>query len=304
MSSTTLLILAAGMGSRYGGLKQLDPVGQDGETLLDYSVFDARRAGFDRIVFVIRRDFEKVFREQVGRRYESRGDVDYAFQQLDMLPPGFSVPAGREKPWGTTHAIWCARDAVCGPFAAINADDFYGRDAFSQLAVWLNANSGNALPASFSMVGYRLDNTLSDHGSVSRGVCRVGDDGNLLNIVEQTKIESGAEGIRQVEPDGSVTRFSGNVIVSMNFWGLNPAIFPMLEDELQSFLHDHSGNPKSESYIPTTLGRLIERRLASVHVLKTTSAWFGVTYREDKPRVQASILELCRNGVYPGRLRE
>jgi NDP-sugar pyrophosphorylase family protein len=304
MSSTTLLILAAGMGSRYGGLKQLDPVGQDGETLLDYSVFDARRAGFDRIVFVIRRDFEKVFREQVGRRYESRGDVDYAFQQLDMLPPGFSVPAGREKPWGTTHAIWCARDAVRGPFAAINADDFYGRDAFSQLAVWLNANSGNAQPASFSMVGYRLDNTLSDHGSVSRGVCRVGEDGNLLNIVEQTKIESGTEGIRQTELDGSVTRFSGNEIVSMNFWGLNPAIFPMLEDELQSFLRDHSGNPKSESYIPTTIGRLIERRLAAVHVLKTTSAWFGVTYREDKPRVQASILELCRNGVYPGKLRE
>ena len=290
------------MGSRYGGLKQLDPVGQNGETLLDYSVFDARRAGFDRIVFVIRRDFEQVFREHVGGRYESRGDVDYAFQQLDMLPAGFSVPAGREKPWGTTHAIWCARDVLDGPFAAINADDFYGLDAFSKMAEFLKTNPSGTKPALFAMVGYQLNRTLSKHGSVSRGVCKVGDDNCLQHIVECTKIESGAEGIRQVESDVGITRFTGDESVSMNFWGLTPDVFPMLENELRTFLTESSANPKSECYIPNTIGRFIEQRIARVHMLKTDSTWFGVTYREDKPRVQESLVELCKAGVYPEKL--
>jgi len=290
------------MGSRYGGLKQLDPVGKNGETLLDYSVFDARRAGFEKIVFVIRRDFEKEFREHVGRRFESRGDVGYAFQGLDMLPDGFSVPSGREKPWGTSHAIWCAKDVVTGPFAAINADDFYGQEAFSQLAAFFKSNPGNHSPASFAMVGYQLRNTLSNHGSVSRGVCDVGEDGCLEDVVEHTKIESTADGISQAEPDGQITRFSGNEIVSLNFWGLTPAVFPMLESEFRTFLHDHPADLKSECYIPTSIGNMVEQKLAKVHVLKTNSTWFGVTYREDKPRVQASILELCRAGVYPNRV--
>ena len=298
----TLLVLAAGMGSRYGGLKQLDPMGPNGETLLDYSVFDALRGGFGSVTFVIRRDFEEIFRNQIGQRYEGRTEVRYVFQQLDMLPGGLTVPEGREKPWGTTHAIWCARDAVKEPFAAINADDFYGPEAYGTLSNFLMEAPMDSTPASFAMVGYKLSKTLSEHGSVSRGVCKTGPDGMLQHIIEATKIVKTAEGGEQIEADGSVTKFTGEEPVSMNFWGFMPSVFPMLEEELAGFLRDNLTSAKSESLIPNTVGRLIETKQATLRVLTSDSTWFGVTYREDKPIVMESLRKLIDAGVYPEKL--
>src|SRR5688572_9137994 len=219
--SLTLVVLAAGMGSRYGGLKQIDPVGPAGETVLDYAVFDALRAGFTRVVFVIRRDFESVFREKIGGRYADRATVDYVFQSVDALPPGFTLPANREKPWGTGHAVWCAREAISGNFAVINADDFYGADSFAQLGKFLapgGPSASSGMPR-FAMVGFQLANTLSEHGAVSRGVCTSGAAGELQSIVEQTNI--------QPTEVGAGKKFSGAEIVSMNCWGFTPALFPL-----------------------------------------------------------------------------
>jgi len=288
----TLLVLAAGMGSRYGGLKQIDPVGPTGETVLDYAVFDARRAGFGRVVFVIRRDFEKLFREKIGARYEGRIAIDYVFQSLDALPAGFTVPAGREKPWGTGHAVWCARDAVRENFAAINADDFYGADSFVQLANFLGETHG----AQAAMVGFRLANTLSEHGAVSRGVCEADAAGALRSIAERTGILAGEVGA------GPGKKFSGDELVSMNCWGFTPALFGALDAQLREFLAASGGDAKAEFYLPAAVSEQIARGQASVRVLPTASAWFGVTYREDKPRVTAAIAELVRRGVYPEKL--
>lgn len=296
MSHLSLLVLAAGMGSRYGGLKQLDPMGPSGETLLDYSVFDALQSGFERVVFIIRRDIEAEFRAKIGARYEGRVEVDYVFQQLDTLPAGFSTPEGRQKPWGTAHAIWCARKALHGPFAAINADDFYGWKSYEILARFLK--SGPADTARFAMAGYRLSNTLSEHGSVARGVCEVDEKGRLIHIVECTRIEKTASGIRQ-EEHGDVREFSGDESVSMNFWGLTPAVFPLLENQLSAFLREHSADPKAECYIPMAIGDMVTRGQATVDVLPTDGAWFGVTYREDKPVVTESLARLHRDGAYP-----
>jgi NDP-sugar pyrophosphorylase family protein len=291
-----LLVLAAGMGSRYGGLKQIDPVGPSGETVLDYAVFDAVRAGFGRVVFVIRRDFEAVFREQVGAKYSGRVPVDYVFQSTDALPDGFAAPAGRQKPWGTGHAVWCARDAVETPFAVINADDFYGADSFRQLAGFLTENAAamSGAPAMFSMVGFRLAQTLSEHGAVSRGVCATARTGELETITERT-------GILPAEV-GAGRTYSGHEIVSMNCWGFTPALFPRLDDQLRTFLQLHGGDPKAEFYLPTAVSVMIARGEARVRVLPTERAWFGVTYREDKPRVVSAIAELVRQGEYPARL--
>jgi len=297
MSQLTLLVLAAGMGSRYGGLKQLDPMGPSGETLLDYSVFDAVRAGFDRVVFIIRKDIEAEFREKIGARYEGKLAVDYVFQQLDALPDGFSVPEGRQKPWGTAHAIWCARHALNGPFAAINADDFYGADSYAILGKFLAGGPTDA--PRFAMAGYRLDKTLSENGSVARGVCEVDANGRLLHIVECTSIEGGAEGIRQKEADGSVRSFTGTESVSMNFWGLTPAVFPLLERQLIDFLGEKSADPKAECYIPMAIGEMVTHGEATLDVLPTEATWFGVTYREDKPVVTASLAALHADGSYP-----
>jgi NDP-sugar pyrophosphorylase family protein len=288
----TLLVLAAGMGSRYGGLKQIDPVGPTGEPVLDYAVFDARRAGFGRVVFVIRRDFEALFREKIGARYAGRIAVDYVFQSLDALPAGFTVPAGREKPWGTAHAVWCARDAVKENFAAINADDFYGADSFAQLANFLSGARG----AQAAMVGFRLANTLSEHGAVSRGVCVADAAGALRSITEQTGILASDIGA------GPGRKFSGDELVSMNCWGFTPALFAALDAQLREFLAARSGDAKAEFYLPAAVSEQIARGLASVRVLPTAGAWFGVTYREDKPRVTAAIAELVRRGVYPENL--
>jgi UTP-glucose-1-phosphate uridylyltransferase len=287
-----LLVLAAGMGSRYGGLKQVDPVGPSGETILDYSVFDALRAGFGRVVFVIRRDFEGMFREKIGAKYEGRVKVDYVFQSVDALPPAFAVPAGREKPWGTGHATWCAKDAMREPFAVINADDFYGADSFRQLAKFLNSASGR----SSAMVGFYLGNTLSENGAVSRGVCDVSPQGELRGVVEHT-------GILPVEV-GQGRKFASETIVSMNCWGFTPGIFPLLDAKFSEFLAGPmlSAPTKAEFYLPGSISDLIQRKETSVRVLPTTSSWFGVTYREDRPRVVAALNELVEKGQYPKTL--
>ena len=298
--SLTLVVLAAGLGSRYGGLKQIDPVGPSGETVLDYAVFDAIRAGFDRVVFVIRRDFEALFREKIGARYTGRIAVDTVFQSLDALPPGFNPPVGREKPWGTGHAVWCAREAVTGNFAVINADDFYGADSFRQLADFLRcgvpvpAGRPSASPAEFALVGFRLANTLSEHGAVSRGVCGIAAGGELESIVEQTNI---------LPADvGAGRKFAGAEIVSMNCWGFSPALFPRLDTQLREFLGTRAGEAKAEFYLPAAVSAMIAAKEAVVRVLPTAATWFGVTYREDRPRVQAAIAALVRAGVYPDRL--
>ena len=298
--SLSLVVLAAGMGSRYGGLKQIDPVGPSGETVLDYAVFDALRAGFTRVVFVIRRDFEALFREQIGARYAGRATVDYVFQSLDALPPGFTPPAGREKPWGTGHAVWCARDALDGNFAVINADDFYGADSFAQLARFLDPAAGQPAPslndrlAHFAMVGFRLANTLSEHGMVSRGVCTVDGSGALQTIVEQTGIAA--------EEVGAGRKYAGETVVSMNCWGFTPALSAGLDVQFREFLAARGAELKSEFYLPAAVSTMIARKEATVSVLPTESAWFGVTYRDDKPRVEAAIAELVRVGRYPARL--
>jgi len=298
----TLVILAAGMGSRYGGLKQVDPVGPSGETIMDYSVFDAVRAGFDRVVFVIRRDFEEVFRTAIGSRYEGVVAVDYAFQDIRDLPPGFGVPPERAKPWGTAHAIRAARGVVTTPFAAINADDFYGRDAFRRLGVFLRASSAADAKPRFAMVGYRLDQTLSEHGSVARGVCRVGAGGLLETVTEMTKLVRVPGGAENRENPGQPIALTGAERVSMNLWGFSPALFAALEKRFPAWLEAHAQDPKAEWYIPFVVDELVGEGKVEVEVLPTESAWFGVTYREDKPVVVAAVQALVAKGEYPPKL--
>ena len=288
--SFTLVVLAAGMGSRYGGLKQIDPVGPAGETVLDYAVFDAIRAGFARVVFVIRRDFDALFREKIGARYAGRIAVDYVYQSLDALPAGFAPPPAREKPWGTGHAVWCAREAVRENFAVINADDFYGADSFARLARFL----ADAQGGEFAMVGFRMVNTLSEHGTVSRGVCTSGAGGALQSIMEVTSIAA--------TDVGAGKKYSGAEIVSMNCWGFTPALFPGLDAQFRAFLAARGSEAKSEFYLPAAVSALIARGEARVRVLPTESTWFGVTYREDKPRVSAAIAALIQAGRYPAKL--
>lgn len=302
----TLLVMAAGMGSRFGGAKQIEPVGPNGETLLDYSVFDAIRAGFDRVVFIIRKDFEAVFRERVGARFEKRVAVDYVFQEIDRLPdPRFTPPAGRTKPWGTGHAVWCAADTVRRPFVVINADDFYGRDAFAGLAKFF-ASAGapaDGEPARFAMAGYRIADTLSEHGTVSRGVCRVDARMRLRGIEELTAIEAAGDGSGRAKlPDGSARVLSADTLVSMNCWGFTPAFFPMLEDGLLDFLATRGDDAKSEYYLPCAVAEAIHAGRAEAHVVPVHASWFGVTYREDKPRVVAGIAKLIAQGEYPSAL--
>ncbi len=289
----SLVILAAGMGSRYGGLKQLDAVGPGGETLLDYAVHDAVRAGFERVVFVIRRAFEAEFRSLVGGRYAGMMRVDYVFQELDALPADFTVPPGRSKPWGTGHAVWCARQAIDGPFAVVNADDFYGRDSFAQLARFLRAAGVVGRPAA-ALVGFTLANTLSENGAVSRGVCAVRADGLLRAIVEHT-------GIRR-EDVGPGRSFTGDETVSMNCWALTPAVFTGLERQFAAFLRERGSEPKAEFYLPAAVSDLIATGEAEVQVLPTQASWFGITYREDRPGVVAAIGRLIAGGEYPARI--
>ena len=293
----TLLVLAAGMGSRYGGLKQIEPVGPSGETILEYSVFDALRSGFGKVVFLIRKDIEKEFREVVGAKFEAKANVGYAFQELGDLPEGFTVPDGRTKPWGTTHAILCAESAIDGPFAAINADDFYGEGAYRALAGHLSSSSPD-----FAMVGFLLRNTLSDFGSVSRGVCEVDSEGYLEQIVERVKIVKEGNGAKFIDEQGQAHPLTGDELVSLNFWGFHCGVFDPLRAIFERFLRDHGREEKSENYVPNAVGEMVRRGTARVKVLRSSDDWFGVTYKEDRPAVIEGIRRLVGTKRYPERL--
>jgi NDP-sugar pyrophosphorylase family protein len=298
----TLLVLAAGMGSRYGGLKQMDPMGPSGETVLDYSVFDAIRAGFGKVVFVIREDFAESFKQTVGARFADRIEVDYAFQKLDDIPAEFSVPEGRTKPWGTAHAIRAARHVVKGPFAVVNADDFYGRDAYARAAEFF-ANLPVGQDKALAMVGYPLENTLSAHGHVNRGICQTDESRNLTKVEEYLTIFREGDGlVRGDAMDGSRREIANGTPVSMNFWAFGADFFNPLEEIFVQFLKDHGSEEKSECYIPTVVDELIRSGYAPCAVLETSSAWFGVTYPDDKPFVVESIARLVQSGDYPASL--
>ncbi len=300
MRGPTLMVLAAGMGSRYGGLKQVDPVGPGGEIVLDYSIYDALRAGFEGVTFVIRRDIEEAFRAAVSRKWEGRTECRYAFQELADLPEGYAVPEGRAKPWGTAHAIRAGRRAVDGPFAAINADDFYGRDSFRVLAEALRRERG---AGEHCMVAFRLDQTLSENGSVSRGVCLRDAAGRLAGIREHTKIARAADGRLVDTGSGTEEAMGGGELVSMNCWGFMPGIFDELERGFGAFLDGEARtNPKAEYTIPAVVDAAIRSGRGSVEILETRSQWFGVTYREDKPGVVESIRRLTEAGEYPSPL--
>lgn len=297
----TLLLLAAGMGSRYGGLKQLDAMSPSGQTMIDYAVLDAMRAGFGKIVFVIRKDFEAEFREKIGKGYEDKIQVEYAFQDLHDLPGGYTLPTGRTKPWGTAHAVRAARDVIAEPFAVINADDFYGREAYARMAAHLQglaASLNGETALALSMVGYTLGNTLSPHGTVNRGICSL-ENGLLQSVEEYTAIGIDADGVLRGDGlDGQRVPLAEDAVVSMNFWGFSPALFQPLEAGFEEFLARRGSEMKSEYYLPSLVDQLIKNNRADCPVLRTDSPWFGVTYPADKARVVESIAKLTEAGFY------
>ena len=295
----TLFILAAGMGSRYGGLKQIDGLGPNGEAILDYSVYDALRAGFGKIVFVIRKDFEDDFRRVVLSKYEGQVQCEICFQSVDKVPAGYAYNPERTKPWGTNHAVLMGKDLIKEPFAVINADDFYGKESFQVLADYLKSAEGKK--GEYCMVGYRVCNTLSENGSVSRGVCTTDANGLLTDVVERTKIEDKNGSIVFTENDVD-TPLDPNTPVSMNMWGFTPEYFDYTEKAFKVFLSEHGQELKSEFYIPTLVNDLIVTGKATCKVLDTPSKWFGVTYSEDRPQVVMKINQLINEGVYPAKL--
>jgi dTDP-glucose pyrophosphorylase len=298
----TLVVLAAGIGSRYGGLKQIDPVGPSGEIVIDYSMYDALRAGFGKLVFVIRRDIDESFREVIGSKFEGKAEVAYVHQELDMVPDGFTVPATRKKPWGTAHAVMAAAPAVAGPFAVINADDFYGAESYRILHDFLAKADDGADVAGYALVGFILRNTLSEHGSVARGVCEHDEAFLLKSVVELTRIEKDGRGAFNTNDDGTTTAFTGDECVSMNMWGFTPSFFRHAERQFREFLETRGGEEKAEFFIPTVIDYLINGGLATVEVLPSAENWFGVTYPEDKDSVVASIRRLVDQGAYPENL--
>ena len=299
----TLLVLAAGMGSRYGGLKQLDPVGPAGEIIIDYSIYDAIQAGFGKVVFLIRKDIESIFIEKIGTRYAGKIEIEYAFQGVNDIPEGFKVPEGREKPWGTGHAVLMAENAINESFAVINADDFYGRTAFKLMADYLSSTQNEKTDvANFAMVGFILRKTLSDHGTVSRGICKTDENGFLIDVTELTKIAKRGDAAENLAENEGVTELTADEIVSMNMWGFTPAIFPELKRQFIEFLEKDINTPKSEFFIPFAVDTMIKNNFARVKVLKSSDSWFGVTYKEDKPVVVESIKQLVDSGVYPEKL--
>ena len=298
MKKPTLLIMAAGLGSRFGGLKQLAAIGPGGQYLLEYSVYDAARAGFGDVVAVITRAIEEEFERGVGKRLQKILPLRTVYQEMADLPPGFSVPPERKKPWGTTHAVLAARAVIENPFAVINGDDFYGEDAYRRMAAFLSELSPQDA-GHCAMAGYRLENTLSEHGSVSRGVCRAEGDA-LLEIAERTRIERRGDGIAYSEDAGETwLSLAPDTIVSMNFWGFSPAIFPLFMKELRRFLQNIPDSERSEIYLPYTVGELMKCREAAVRVLNTDARWCGVTYAADLPGVQADVREMTERGLYP-----
>ena len=305
MVKPTLLVLAAGMGSRYGSLKQMDGVGPNGEAIIDYSIYDAVRAGFGRVVFVIRHLFEKEFREIfTPERFGGRIAVDFVFQELDKLPAGFTVPADRVKPWGTNHAVMMGAEAIGDePFAVINADDFYGDDAYRTMADYLRSVAGQK--NHYCMVGYEIRNTLSEHGAVSRGVCGVDRNGNLTSMVERTRIERREDGrIAYEDERGEWVPMADDTPVSMNMFGFTPDYFDYSEKYFSTYLKDNIDNPKSEFYIPTMVNKLVSDGKAQLRVLRSSARWFGVTYKEDRPAVVERIAKLVEAGVSPAKLWE
>jgi NDP-sugar pyrophosphorylase family protein len=295
----TLLVLAAGMGSRYGGNKQLDQVGPSGETIIDYSIYDAKRAGFGKVVFVIRRDIEEQFKETFVKRLKNVIDIDYVFQELGHLPEGYIVPEGRQKPWGTSHAILVTELKIKEPFGVINADDYYGVDAFNVLHDFLTNDKNDS---NFCIVGYRLGNTLSEHGHVNRGICKVSSEGLLEQIVETRGIEKRPDGIFAPDADGKIRQYTGDEIVSMNLFGFKPSCYRYLNIEFSNFLNERIYDPKAELDIPTSLDKFVKQGEITIQVLMSNSHWFGVTYREDKPFVVESIRKMVDAGVYPEKL--
>jgi len=295
----TLLVLAAGMGSRYGGNKQLDQVGPSGETIIDYSIYDAIRAGFGKIVFVIRRDIEDQVKERFVDRLKGRIEVDYVFQEITNLPEGANVAPDRTKPWGTSHAILVTEKAIKEPFGVINADDYYGVESFKVLKDFLVNDKD---PNNYCIVGYKLGNTLSEHGHVNRGVCGVDSKGFLSNIVETRQIEKTKDGASAPMPDGKVKHFTGNEVVSMNLWGFKPSCYSFLGAEFRNFLSKSGMDPKSELDIPTSVDKFVKNGQITIQVLMSNERWFGVTYREDKPFVVDSINKMISKGIYPSSL--
>ena len=297
----TLFVLAAGMGSRYGGLKQLDGLGPNGETIMDYSIFDAVRGGFGKVVFVIRHSFEDDFRNKIIKKYENQIPVELVFQELDYLPEGFALNPERVKPWGTNHAVLMGKDVIKEPFAVINADDFYGKESYKILADYLKGLEGKK--NDYSMVGYRLGNTLSESGSVARGICETNADGYLTTVVERTYIIRDTDGvIKYKDENENLVPAGENVPVSMNMWGFTPEYFQYSEDYFINFLKENADNIKAEYFIPLMVNHLITNGTARVKVLDTPSKWFGVTYAEDRASVVAKIQELIDKGEYPNKL--
>jgi len=292
MTDISLLVMAAGMGSRYGGLKQLDAVGPSGETIIDYSVYDAIQAGFNKVVFIIRKDFEDEFKSQITDKYTGKIQVEFAFQDLHDLPDGFTCPEGRNKPWGTGHAILAASDLIHEPFVAINGDDFYGRESFKIVADYYLSGADD-----FSMVAFQLDKTLSTFGGVTRGLCTV-KEGKLDTVIETGELQRTEQGVtsdRNIKLDGSEP-------VSMNVWGFTPVLFKYLKDLFVEFLHDEGNELKSEYLIPSVVNDLIQSGREDVHVLRSASSWFGVTYKDDRPFVMGEIQKLVDRGTYPKQL--
>ncbi len=306
MKEPVLVVMAAGMGSRYGGPKQIDPVGDNGEIIIDFSLFDAVNAGFKKVVFLIKKSIEADFKEIIGDRMSKIMDVKYAYQEVNVLPEGYSVPDGREKPWGTAHAILCCRDMIDAPFAVINADDYYGKDAFRLIYDYLLHSRDDELYR-YAMVGYTLENTLTDHGHVARGVCVTSPDGYLQDIHERTHIEKRDDKAQYTEDDGKtwVTIPHGST-VSMNLWGFSESMLDEISNRFPAFLDKAIiENPlKSEFFLPTVVDKLLKNKKATVKVLKSPDKWYGVTYREDKPVVVEAIRNMRKQGVYPAKLWE
>ncbi len=307
MKKPILVVMAAGMGSRYGGLKQMDPVGNHGQVIMDYSLFDARRAGFETVVFIIKHEIEEDFKRLVGSRIEKVMDVRYAFQQLDNLPAGYAVPEGRTKPWGTSHAILSAKDVIDAPFAVINADDYYGPEAYKVIYDYLTTHPDTDGMYEYAMVGYLLKNTVTENGHVARGVCVTSADGYLDSVTERTHIEKTETGARFTEDDGATwTDVSGDTVVSMNLWGFTPSFLKETEDRFAAFLDKALvENPlKGEYFLPSVVSQLIAEDKARVKVLHSRDKWYGVTYKEDKPIVVGAIKAMTESGLYPDNLWE
>jgi dTDP-glucose pyrophosphorylase len=295
----TLLILAAGMGSRYGGLKQTDEFGPGGESIIDYSIYDAIRCGFGKVVFVIRKSFSDAFKSKFDQKLKGKIEVDYVYQELDDLPEGFGLPAEREKPWGTAHAVLVAKNKIKEPFAVINADDFYGKSSYQTIVDFF---SGKNLSKNYCVVGYRMENTLSPHGTVSRAICNTDTDGNLTFIEERLNIGWKENGKIESETEGKIDQYNGKELVSMNMMGFTPDIFPLIDHYFQEFLSENLKSPKKEFYIPTVLEKIISSGQGKIKVLTSEEIWFGVTYPEDKPKVMENIKQLIDQGIYPPKL--